>query len=312
MPETCVHNYSTDQLEIIKAVLYFEIFEYPLTVDELYENSAINLSRQAFDAEFQKLLEGTILSQSGNFVLSRNGKQSFITKRKNGNEAAGAVMPVAYRYSKKIASFPFVEGICLSGGLSKQYYDEHGDIDFFIITKPGRLWLCRTFLIIRYKLLPKHLKKYWCVNYFIASSNLPIPENNVFTGTEMAYLIPTVNYGIYENLLQQNAWYKKRFPNKAVRPNANCIATPEPWTKRLAEWFLGGRFGDVVDDWLLRTTLKHWRKKYPEMQEEDFELQFRSRKDVCKRHTKGFQNVVLGKWEQKQQEYEKMLNTLVI
>ncbi len=312
MSETCVHNYSTDQLEIIKAVLYFEIFEYPLTVAELYENSAINLSRQAFDAELQRLLEDTILSRSGDFVLSRNGKEHFITRRKQGNEAAGAVMPVAYRYSKKIASFPFVEGICLSGGLSKQYYDEHGDIDFFIITKPGRLWLCRTFLIIRYKLLPKHLKKYWCVNYFIASSNLPIPENNVFTGTEMAYLIPTVNYGIYENLLQQNAWYKKRFPNKAARPNANCIATPEPLMKRLAERLLGGRFGNVVDDWLLRTTLKHWRKKYPEMREEDFELQFRSRKDVCKRHTKGFQNVVLSKWEQKQQEYEKILNTLVI
>lgn len=312
MPETCVHNYNTDQLEIIKAVLYFEIFDYPLTVTELYENSAISLSKQAFDAELQKLVEDRILSRSGDFILSRNGKEQHITKRELGNKAAGKVMPVAYRYSKKIASFPFVEGICLSGGLSKQYYDEHGDIDFFIITKPGRLWLCRTFLIIRYKLLPRHLKKYWCVNYFIASSNLPIPENNVFTGTEMAYLIPTVNYEMYENLLQQNAWYKKRFPNKAMRSNANCIATPEPLMKRLVEWLLGGRFGNAVDNWLLRTTLKHWRKKYPEMQEEDFELQFRSRKDVCKRHTKGFQNVVLRKWEQKQQEYEKMLNTLVI
>lgn len=312
MSETCVHNYTTDQLEIIKAVLYFEIFEYPLTVTELYENSAIRMSRQAFDAELQKLVEDTILSLSGDFVLSRNGKEHFITKRKQGNEAAGAVMPVAYRYSKKIASFPFVEGICLSGGLSKQYYDEHGDIDFFIITKPGRLWLCRTFLIIRYKLLPKHLKKYWCVNYFIASSNLAIPENNVFTGTEMAYLIPTVNYGIYENLLQQNAWYKERFPNKAVRPDTNCIATPQPLMKRLTEWLLGGRLGNFADDLLLRTTLKHWRKKYPDMQAEDFELQFRSRKDVCKRHTRGFQNVVISKWEQKQQEYEKMLNTLVI
>jgi hypothetical protein len=312
MSEACVHNYTGDQLEIIKAVLYFEIFDYPLTVTELYENSAISMSREAFDVELQRLVEDTILSRNGDFVLSRNGTESIINRRKKGNEAAGIVMPTAYRYSKKIASFPFVEGICLSGGLSKQYYDEHGDIDFFIITKPGRLWLCRTFLIVRYKLLPKHLKKYWCVNYFIASSNLSIPENNVFTGTEMAYLIPTVNYDVYENLLQQNAWYKKRFPNKAVHPGANCIATPEPLMKRLVERFLGGRFGNFVDDLLLRTTLKHWRKKYPEMKEEDFELQFRSRKDVCKRHTKGFQNIVLTKWEQKQQEYEKILTTLAI
>lgn len=312
MSQACAHTYNADQIEILKAVLYFEIFAYPLTVAELYENSAIRISREAFDAELGKLVKDGILSRQDEFVLSRNGSEQFIARRKNGNKAADDVMPVAYRYSKKIASFPFVEGLCLSGGLSKRYYDERGDIDFFIITKPGRLWLCRTFLILRYKLLPKHLRKYWCVNYFIASSSLSIPENNVFTGTEMAYLIPTVNYGVYQKLLEQNAWYKKRFPNKERHADVNCIDTPEPWMKRMIEWFLGGRLGNVIDDWLLRTTLRHWRKKYPEMKEEDFELQFRSRKDVCKRHTSGFQNVVLSKWEQKQQEYEKRFNTLVV
>jgi hypothetical protein len=309
MTEASVHFYTTQQVEIIKAVLYFEIFDYPLRADELYENSAVTMSKKDFDAELKTLTKLKILNSSGDFILSRNGNEASIAKRLKGNKGAEEIMPTAYQYSKKIASFPFVEAICLSGGLSKNYYDEKGDIDFFIITKPGRLWICRTLLIIRFKLLPKHKKKYWCVNYFIASDNLVIPENNVFTGTELAYLVPTVNYPVYRRILEKNPWYKKRFPNKEVLPDTNCIATPETFTKRMMEKVLSGNLGKWTDDFLLKITLKHWRKKYPEMNNEDFELQFRSRKDVCKRHTNGFQNMVLNKWEEKQQEYNKLLNT---
>ena len=41
------------------------------------------------------------------------------------------------------------------------------------------------------------------------------------------------------------------------------------------------------------------------MNNEDFELQFRSRKDVCKRHTHGFQNKILVLWKEKTAEFEK-------
>jgi hypothetical protein len=304
------HIYTTQQLEIIKAVLYFEIFDYPLKAVELYENAAVTMSEGEFETELNKLTALDILHRSGDFILSRHAKEASVAKRLKGNKGAEAIMPTAYQYSKKIASFPFVEAVCLSGGLSKNYYDEKGDIDFFIITKPGKLWICRTLLIIRFKLLPKQKKKYWCVNYFMSSDNLVIPEKNVFTGTELAYLIPTVNYPVYKKILEKNPWYKKGFPNKAILPSTNCIDTPEPLVKKITEKVLSGRPGKWTDNFLLKITLKHWRKKYPEMNSEDFELQFRSRKDVCKRHTNGFQNIVLNKWEQKQQEYSKVLNTL--
>ncbi len=306
--ETQEYIFTKDQLEIIKAVLYFEIFDYPLTVDELFENSAINTTKEKFITDLEILSETKTLTRSGKFILGIKGNSAAVAKRLKGNKGADDIMETAYRYSKKVSSFPFVEGICLSGGLSKNYYDETGDIDFFIITKPGRLWICRTLLILKYKLLPKAKKKFWCVNYFISSDSLAIPENNVFTGTELAYLIPTVNYRIYQNILTKNNWYKSRFPNKEILPDINCINTPKPVLKSFIETILSGKLGAWLDDTLLRYTLKHWRKKYPEMSNEDFELQFRSRKDVCKRHTNGFQNIVLQKWTEKQSEYEKMLN----
>ena len=58
----------------------------------------------------------------------------------------------ALTVSRLISKFPYVEGVGISGSLSKGYYDDDGDIDFFIITSPKRLWIARTFLILYKKL----------------------------------------------------------------------------------------------------------------------------------------------------------------
>jgi hypothetical protein len=297
-----------DQAEILRAALYFDVFSYPLTSDELFQNSALLADRKSFNSELESLLRMGLLVAEQGFILCPDADKSHITKRLNGNRGAEQIMPTAYRYSSLIARFPFVEGVYLSGALSKKYYDEKGDIDFFIVTSPRRLWICRTLLILRYKLLPASKKKFWCVNYFVSSDNLAIEDQNAFTGTELAYLIPAVNYEVYSRLLQQNKWYRERLPNKMSALGDMCVETPRPAVKRVLELAFSGRFGSWVDDFLLRITLRHWLKKYPEMNREDFELQFRSRKNVCKRHTTGYQNKVLGLWQQKQDKFEKQFN----
>jgi hypothetical protein len=308
MPEAVTVILTKDQIEIIKAILYFDVFNYPLTQEELFENSAITISQNEFLKELDWLLKQNILKQEGNYIMNADAVLNCIAKREYGNKGAKKMLPIAYEYSRKIASFPFVEGVCLSGGLSKNYYDKNGDIDFFIITKPKRLWICRTLLIMRYKLLPKHKKKYWCVNYFISSDNLAIEDKNVFTGTEIAYLIPTVNYSLYKNLMEKNNWYKSSFPNKKEAKSQQCIENPNTLLKFCVEFILGTYMGKLLDDALLYLTLKHWQKKYPELGSEDFELQFRSRKNVCKRHTRGFQNKVLLLWVSKKKAFEQKFN----
>lgn len=302
--------FTEDQLEIIKAVLYFDVFNYPLTRRELFENSAVQLSWEDFQTHLDHLLKCQALKQEGDYIQNPEGTSNDISRRLYGNAGAEKIMPLAYDYSQRISAFPFVEGVCLSGALSKNYYDDKGDIDFFIITKPGRLWICRTLLILRFKLLPKNKKKYWCTNYFISSDDLYIPDNNAFTGTELAYLIPTVNYASYQRLLEENNWYKNRFPNKNRSDGSVCLRTASTVTKRLTEFFLKGKAGQWADNLLLYLTLKHWQKKYPELSKEDFDLQFRSRKNVCKRHTHGFQNRVLRTWQEKQKRFEKTHNVV--
>lgn len=304
MNQTKAYNLSISQKEIIKAILYFDVFQYPLTISEIMENSSINISETELNTELADLFHLGWLKNIDDYVLSPFSNANIIERRIRGNNEAKLILPKAHFYSKKIAKFPFIQGICISGGLSKNYYDKNGDIDYFVITKPNRLWISRTLFILFFKCLPKHKKKYYCLNYFISSSQLTIPDNNLFAATELGHLIPTVNYNLYKDVLEINQWYKIHLKNKDLRPSAHCIETPDPFYKKMIEMLFYGRVGDWIDSKLLHITLKHWRKKYSRMSDDDFNIQFRSQKHVCKRHESGFQKKVLKSWDEKKRAYE--------
>ena len=304
MANNTKQSLNREKTEIIKTILYFDVFKYPLTRIELFENAAITISFNQFVLELEELIEKRLLKEEEGFVSSLERTSSDIIKRLKGNEGASKILPIALKYSRRIASFPFVESISLSGSISKNYFDEKSDIDYFVITKPNRLWLCRTFLILYYKLQPRSKKKFLCTNYFISSNNLNIPDINTFTGTELAFLIPTVNYNLYKQLIEKNNWYNGRYPNKKAAPSLYCIETPNPILKKLIEFLMRGKIGNWFDNQLLEITLKRWRRKYPLMNEADFDLQFRSRKDVCKRHSHGFQNKIIALWDTNLESFE--------
>jgi len=302
------NTFTAEQSEILRTLLYFDVFRYPLTEAEIFENSSLSISPEKFSVELTALIDSGFVIRKGAFIMCPGRSNADIATRQKGNRGASDIMPVAIEFSAKIAAFPFVESVCISGSLSKNYFDEKSDIDFFIITKPGRLWLCRTFLILKYKMLPKRLKKYWCTNYFISSDDLALPDRNVFTATELAFLKPMVNFGGYKKLIDENQWYREKFPNKPPEEPKDFMYVKEGRFKRTMEWLLSGFAGSLLDNLLLKITHDHWRRKYPELSEQDFDLQYRSKKNVCKRHTRGFQNKVLKRWQELQEQFAKTFN----
>jgi hypothetical protein len=145
-------------------------------------------------------------------------------------------------------------------------------------------------------LLSKKKKEFFCLNYFISEADLTIPDRNQFVATEIATLMPMVNYDLYVQFLQTNNWYTSYFPQMPIRSSQESTPLKKYVVKSFIEYLFSGFIGHKVDDMLLRLTVKHWRKKFSHMKQEDFDLQIRSRKHVCKHHTKGYQNKVLEKW----------------
>jgi len=283
---------------VIKTLIYYDVFQYPLTLPEIIQYLEIPVFRledvkEALDSLVSKL----IVFEFGGYYSLRND-HLMVTRRKIGNRAAIEVGAKAKQMSKLISKFPFIESISISGSLSKGYFDETTDIDYFIITKPGRLWLSRTLLALYKKIFLFNNRKYFCINYFVADNELEIPDKNLFSATEIVTLSNMTGYEYYQKFIDKNLWVKSYFPNAKI--NGNNIQEPSPNKfKSFAEGLLKGRLGDFLDRQCFKLTNTFWKKKFRHMSSSDYEVNMRSRKDVSKHHPQGFQFKVLNAIEER-------------
>lgn len=296
--------------ELLKTLLYFDIFHYPLKARELRKFCGINTAPEEVESElgfFEKL--GYLQCKDGFYTSSQEDISMLIDRRIKGNIQATEMLKKAAKYSILISYFPFVRGICLSGSLSKGYADKDSDVDYFIITEPGRLWLCRMMLAVFKRLFLFNSHKYFCVNYFIDSQSLEIPDKNIYTATELTTLVATYNTNMHRKLIQANAWIKSYFPNTLLEYiSTEDIPANNAWVKRFIEKWFPGKWGDILDDLCYKITLKKWRKKFNTFSKEEFELNLRSKKNVSKHHPRGFQTKILNAYQNHIKEFEQKFN----
>lgn len=277
-------------MSALKTILYFSLFKYPLTRTEIFQFSE-NTDQKEVDSEIDLLLKKGIIFNFDGFYIDVNNPDR-VERRLKGNEMARNIMPKAIKVSRKIAKFPYVKGVCLSGALSKGYYDDDGDFDFFIITKPNRLWIARTILVLYKKIFLFNSKKYFCVNYFISSDQLEIAEQNLFTATEIATLIPLYGKDTFVDFLAANPWAKPYFPNKPTPKTSSIRETEKTWFSKLIQKVFDGSVGLKLDRYLQKLTIKKWQRKFTHLAQEDFNVAMKSTRHVSKHHPQNYQNKV--------------------
>lgn len=287
-------------MSALKTILYFSLFKYPLTRTEIFQFSN-NTDQKAIDNEIDLLLKKGIIFNFDGFYIDVNNPDR-IERRLQGNEMARNIMPKAVRVSRKIAKFPYVEGVCLSGALSKGFYDDDGDFDFFIITKPNRLWIARTLLVLYKKIFLLNSKKYFCVNYFVSTDNLEISEQNLFTATEIATLIPLYGKDTFKKFLEANAWASPYFPNKPSPKTSTIRDTQKNSLSKMIQRIFNGSLGLTVDKFLQKMTLKKWVRKFKHLAKEDFDIAMKSTRHVSKHHPQNYQNKVITRLNERYTE----------
>lgn len=277
---------------LLEIFCYFDIFHYPLTFEEL-----VLLSSKTFNrSDLQELIKSGIVCQNQEYYHLIDSPIC-VENRKKGNVRALKLENKAIDNAMFIGQFPFVRSVSISGSMSKGYLSEDADIDYFIITDPGRLWIARTLLILYKKLFLFNSNKYFCVNYFIDTDNLAIEEKNQFTATEVVTLRNVYGPEVHRQFERANQWAFSRFPNYET----NHLSQPSKskWFKRLTEKLLSGRLGDQIDIWCLMKTINRWRSKFGGMEEVDFKIAFKSRRSISKHHPNNFQKKVLEALSQK-------------
>lgn len=278
---------------LLNALWYFEIFQHPLTATELFEYANCPGETPAqLTEKLEELVQEGLIYQFGAYYQSQNNSD-WAPRRLDFNRRADRYLPIARRMARLIGAFPFIRAVFVSGSLSKNCMAPDGDIDYFLITEPGRLWLARTLLVIFKKLFLFNSHKYFCVNYFIDTEHLEIEDKNLFTATETLTLLPLYGGEWYERFGPANGWVRYYLPNFPWRSAEVPSQRPGP-VKKMVEWVLNGRLGAWLDAQAMRLTVSYWRRKFRHLDANTFDGALRSRRYVSKHHPLYFQQRVMN------------------
>jgi len=245
---------------IIAALAYFDVFNYPLTQGELFLFLGDKYESETFNTALSYLLIHDCVYRFDTFYTLKNDPKIAV-RRRDGNRKAAELIRIAEKVGRMLIRFPYVRGVAISGSLSKNFADDQSDIDFFIITAPNRLWIARTLMHLFKKITFLVRKEhFFCMNYFIDEQGLEILEKNIYTATEVVTLIPLEGDTVFEQFYSVNAWTMAYLPNNymrvsSARPLKNSLL------KNIVEMVLNNPAGNAIDSLLKNITAARWLKK---------------------------------------------------
>ncbi|MFI5173145.1 MAG: hypothetical protein ACHQFW_12190, partial [Chitinophagales bacterium] len=146
-------------------------------------------------------------------------------------------------------------------------------------------------------------RKYFCINYYIDLEDLSIPDKNIFSATEIVTLKNQTGENHFRNFIEENNWIENYFPN--FHPSYNWLEKERTGLiKRMLEKIFSGKFGDSMDNFAFRITTRFLKRKYLYLKDEEFNINFRTKKHASKHHPQGFQFKVLNAFEMKCRDFE--------
>jgi hypothetical protein len=285
---------------IIETLVYFDIFHYPLTnveirqflsarVDEIFLQDCLN--------ELQE--ENTIFLFHDFYSIQNNPLLAH--RRRQGNHCAEKLLARALRIGRFLYQFPFVRAVGISGSLSKNYADEKADIDFFIITKPNRLWIARTLMHLYKKLtFLTGRQHFYCMNYYVDEKALLLEEKNIFTAIEIKTLLPVSGDQTMKQFFRTNNWAGEYLPACNYRLQEETDPRVS-WIKKIPEWMLNTKAGNRLEHYLFNLTQNRWKRKVEKgkRNKKGQAMDLITGKHFARSNPGAFQEKVLALYEQK-------------
>lgn len=288
---------------VLMQLLYFAIFEYPLTFEEILRFSHQKVVDYDLQRIVNRMVEREMLFSTQEYYMLRPDSR-WIEKRIENNRRAKIFKKRARWMTGVIRQFPFVKAVFLSGALSKDVMPKDGDIDYFIVTKHNRLWIARTLLILFKKIFLLNSHKYFCLNYFIDEGHLEIEEKNRFTATEIITLIPVYNEQTFVEFLQKNRWITDYFPNFKIPHDSGLKTRKSRGLKFVLEKIMNFSFFERLELYFMQKTLSYWKRKFGSAYKQLFDVALKSNRHISKHHPDNFQERVRLAYEELIDEYE--------
>ena len=291
---------TTLEQAIWRTVAYVDLFDYPLTAVEIHrylDGIPATATQVAKTLAGSPMLAAHLGQRDGYFCLP--GREDIVEVRQARRRLAQQMWPEAVRYGRLIAQLPFIRLVAVTGSLAMNNVTEDADIDYFIVTENGRLWLARALVIGVVRLAARHGIAL-CPNYFVAESALTLPERNLYTAREIVQMVPLFGGSIYRQLRQHNCWVSQFMPNAVGSPPAALTeASPARWPQQLAERLLRTPLGTWLERWERARKITRLHSQQNGRSESNFSA------TICKGHFEAHQQRTLTAYQQRLAKYPK-------
>ncbi len=237
-------NLSKTSQAILSTLSFFNIYKLPLSANRIWQ---LLYFKEATFEDVQKNLEelvraGIIEHHHDLYAVTDWDQAAFDDKQQE----------IARRWNKikkyywLLSAIPYVENICVINSVAMGNADSESDIDFFVVTKPNRLYFVRTFIIILFKLLGVYknrtkINEQFCFGFYVTSDNLSLknlllpgedPYMVFWTGT----IIPILGEQMYNKFIKENKWIFSALPN--FRPEQRLLQIHQLEPSRKLKRFL--------------------------------------------------------------------------
>jgi predicted nucleotidyltransferase len=223
MPNTLAKTFVKSKLTeaIIATLAFFDIYKLPISGRRVWELLyRVQATPEAVTLELRRLVQlGIIVSKDGMYAL-----EDWDPKKIHANQIEIEKRWTRIRrYYWVLSAIPFVEHISVINSVAMGNADHESDIDFFIVTKPGRLYFVRSFIIVLFKLLGVYKNKRqvnmrFCFGFYITSDRLSIkelllPDEDPYLVFWLGTITPIFSLKYYEKLVKENRWIYSWLPN---------------------------------------------------------------------------------------------------
>lgn len=204
-----------------KTIAWFSLFNYPLTVTELWQWLWSD-EKKSYKDIYDYVKEGGVYNVAPFILLE--GEEDNLEIRAERYLHAVRKQRKAKRATWFLSWLPWVEGVALCNSLGYQNARDESDIDFFIITKPNTIWLTRLLAVAVLKLFgqrpsEEHGRDTLCFSFYVTSDSLDLEEIALADGDPyLTYWVTQLNpmFGrgaVWVQFFGANEWIRKFLPN---------------------------------------------------------------------------------------------------
>jgi len=221
---------STLQLQhaILRTIAYFDVFEYPLKVSEVWRwlYRGVGETWTASTDEVARVIDGLVTDQRlerHDEFLCLPGRSQFIAQRQVRAKLNEKKWKRAKTVARFVEVFPFVKTAAVVNTLAIDNARAESDIDLLILCAPRRIWLSRFMVtgivqLLGFRRHGEHVANRVCLSFYLTTSALDLaplksaPEDHhfAFWATQA---VPLMDDGAWKKFIEANRDWTSRLPN---------------------------------------------------------------------------------------------------